>query len=225
MTVRLFSVTIDQNGEIDPAWARVLSAAELAKAARFYRAEDRRAYAAAHALKRLALATRTGAAPAALVFDTLTNGKPVLAAMQSPCDFSLSHTAGCVAVAVGSGPVGVDVENGRRVAVNPDLALAALGTQGAAALGHDHSSPAWRDAFFAAWTLREAVVKADGSGLEAIIRVRPDDTGASLDGRRWRVSRWTMAEHHLAAACQTDHDIRHTRLDTNALSAWCARVP
>ena len=97
-----------------------LSEDERVRAARFRFEADRWAFAAAHAGLRALLGPIVLCRPQALRFAAGVNGKPFLnhigryAALQ----FSISHTRGCVAIAVAGCAVGIDVERRRAI---PDL--------------------------------------------------------------------------------------------------------
>jgi len=119
-----------------PSLFNYLSEDERTRAAKFRFEADRWAFAAAHAGLRALLGPMVLCAPHALRFAAGVNGKPYLdhtgrcAAVQ----FSISHTRGCVAVAVAGRAVGIDVEGRRPI---PDLmavARTAFAPEGQAAL-------------------------------------------------------------------------------------------
>lgn len=125
------------------------------------RADGSAAGAAADTLLREVLTELTGTPPAAHVFDRTcqrccdpSHGKPVL---QHPSlHTSRSYTDGLLAVAVSAaGPVGVDVEQVRGTAFDgfAEVALAPAERDG---------NPSGRAR---AWTRKEAVLKARGTGL------------------------------------------------------------
>lgn len=156
----------------DPPWPQdelcgLLDAAESQRAERFHFPHDARRYRAAHGLLRLLLAHYTRVAACDIGFSLGPAGKPGLAgpAAQSGLAFSLSHSGDLALVGLTCAPcIGVDIERGRPM---PDQD----------AIAASHFAPtelrAWRalpaalraDAFFAAWTRKEAYVKALGGGL------------------------------------------------------------
>jgi phosphopantetheinyl transferase len=159
----------------------------------------------ARALAASLLAERWGRPPDALRFVCTPQGKP------SVCDdagtpgptFSLSHTSGWVAVAVGDGgSVGVDVQStaepnpsvGRRVFAESDRdALEALEPDAA------------REEYTRLWTVAEACAKADGGGLP-ILLAGFDPIGPSASGT-WRSMQWwsgRMSGGHWAVAYGSD---------------------
>ena len=154
-----------------PGWgSQFLSADEHARAARFAFPDDRARYIAAHDALRRLLARRMGVAPQDLVFDQGKHGKPFVAGVANPPDFSLSHSAELAAVAIARRTggrtcgVGIDIEAVRPV----DLALAEefFAAEEVRELKRirEHGGD-WIGAFFQLWTGKEAVVKAIGTGL------------------------------------------------------------
>jgi 4'-phosphopantetheinyl transferase len=166
-TVHVWSAELDA-----PQWpvARfepTLSTGELQRAGRYRFAVDRRRFVVRRALLRLLLSRETGADPPALEFCQGPAGKPELA--PSSCaaglHFNLSHTRGLALFAVARGPrVGVDVEALRPLADLEAIARTFLSAWEQAAL---RALPAdvRNQAFFVAWTRKEALLKATGEGL------------------------------------------------------------
>jgi 4'-phosphopantetheinyl transferase len=150
------------------AAASVLSDDERAQYQRFHFARDARDYAAAHALLRHTLSRHGGRAPECWRFDKTAAGKPFLIDAGSVhASFSLSHTRGMVACAVTvDADVGVDVECVDRDVDSADIAarfFAPAETTRLMQLDGD----ARRAYFFDLWTLKEALVKALGTGMAA----------------------------------------------------------
>jgi 4'-phosphopantetheinyl transferase len=155
-----------------PAWEGLLDASERSRADCFRFAADRDAYVAAHALLRVMLSQAAPVAPEAWRFRAGKFGKPAIDPSLGWRDlrFSLSHTRGMVACAVGRGDdLGVDVE-----AVDPSLrplemARHCLAPSEAALIGG--LPPARRvAAFFRIWTLKEAYLKATGQGIAGSLK-------------------------------------------------------
>jgi 4'-phosphopantetheinyl transferase len=117
---------------------------------------------------------------------------------RSDLDFSLSHAGDFVLIAVGlGGRVGADIEFGRRhvdVAAVGRLVFTADEQQRLAGCGNDADR---HDLFFRLWVRKEAVAKADGRGLAAIVQPFPvsGDAGKTVvsladEGgivRQWRL--------------------------------------
>jgi 4'-phosphopantetheinyl transferase len=152
-----------------------LSSEEISRAERLRVPEKREAFIAARAALRVVLARYLGLAPRQVELAYLSDGKPQLAdpEMAAQLQFNLSHSGDWMVLALSAGvPVGVDVEQVRSVRAN-GWALAQLfcaaERETLAALPEEQRDAA----FIAAWTMKEAVGKADGRG----VRVRVDTTG------------------------------------------------
>ncbi len=145
----------------------VLSARERLRRTRLAPREDRRDYAAAHALLRTTLSMYGSLAPEAWLFEESTFGKPHLVhrAGTPPLEFNLSHAPGLVACAVSGGPkVGIDVECIDRVTAHADIQGRCLSQAERARLsGEIVRVRASR--FAELWTLKEALLKMVGIGL------------------------------------------------------------
>jgi 4'-phosphopantetheinyl transferase len=149
-----------------------LDEGERARAARFRFDDDRHLYIAAHALLRRTLSERGPLPPAAWRFTAGPNGKPELAEPSFGLTFNLTHCRGFAACAVARGTVlGIDAEvpGGR---FDADLPAAVLTPPELTLLDATDDR---EGAFLALWTLREAYVKARGTGLsEPFERYRAD---------------------------------------------------
>jgi 4'-phosphopantetheinyl transferase len=156
----------------------LLDASERARADRFRWAADRDSYIAAHALLRATLSRMAGIDAADLRFRTTKSGKPALDPAQALPDlhFSLSHTRGLAACAVGRPhALGIDAEAWRAPA---PIELAARYFAPSEARLVAERTPAERPStFYRLWTLKEAFLKATGQGLAA----RLDSFAFSLD--------------------------------------------
>jgi 4'-phosphopantetheinyl transferase len=146
----------------------LLSDEERERADRFYTAELRRRYTVAHGWTRHILAEYVGIAPHALRFSEGEFGKPSLANPGAETTFfNLSHSAGLGLLAVSrDGPIGVDVERWDRQSDYLDLAERFFSPSERGeleTLARDTS--ALVAGFFAAWTRKEAYIKATGHGI------------------------------------------------------------
>jgi 4'-phosphopantetheinyl transferase len=169
-TVDLWWAPIHPRG--DPALEERLCAhlapEDLARLARGASAGERTLRLAAWALARHALSHRAGLPPHAWRFTAGPRGRPEIAgpAGAAPLRFNLSHTNGLVTCAVAlEDDVGVDVEHVGRRADTMRLARRCFAPSEVAALAAIADEGARRRAFFARWTLKEAYLKARGSGL------------------------------------------------------------
>jgi 4'-phosphopantetheinyl transferase len=146
------------------AW---LSPDEQVRYSRFRRIEDRRRYLAGRAMIRGVLASYLHVDPKSLRFAQNDLGRPELERQGADpyLSFNLSNTSGMVVCCVVRGhEVGVDVEDLRR-----EIDVIPLATRFfAAAEARDvlaQPEHARRRRFFEYWTLKEAYVKALGTGL------------------------------------------------------------
>lgn len=204
--------------DIWPLWLReshddmaVLGRREVARAQRLRIATKRQQYVAAQTALRRILEFYVGIPAAALRFTYGENGKPQLAPATG-VEFNLTHSGELAVVAVGrGGRLGVDVEDRRRG--RPFLRLAR----------RYFSTPEYRwlealpesrqtAGFYRLWVLKEAYLKAVGTGLT----FAPNRFTFELDGdlaaltatempgddvTRWSFLEPTLAADYLAAVC------------------------
>ena len=155
----------------------LLSAAERERASRFQFEKDQARFISCRASLRLLLSRYTGAAPDEIAFRYESGGKPALAGIGG-WQFNLSHSRDLAAVAISRyDALGIDIELvdpdfprhevTRDILANDELAdLAALPPA---------DQPGY---FFQLWTLKEALLKAAGTGFltdPRTIRVRLDE--------------------------------------------------
>lgn len=132
----------------------VLSVRERERAARFRDEQSRRTFVTARTALRQLLAERLSVAPELVDIQVQDGGKPSV----SGCEFNLSHAGDWICIALGSKPLGVDVErirerNWERLA--PRIFSEAEQCRIAAA---DLEATAM-------WSAKEAVLKASGLGI------------------------------------------------------------
>lgn len=154
----------------DPAlldhYRALMTKEEAARAARFVFERDRHQFLVTRALVRTVLSRYADVDPRDWRFGENHFGKPhVTGPEELPVMFNVSHTAGLVVCAVAkSDAVGVDVERTDRDAEHLNIAKRFF------------AEPEWRmleavapneraKTFFRIWTLKEAYIKAHGSGL------------------------------------------------------------
>lgn len=159
---------------LDPAAlalaGEVLSQEERMQRDRFRFAEDHRDYAAAHDLLRRSLSKLAPSRhPSAWHFEKKVSGKPYLVASDGEVptmEFSLSHTRGFVACAASLARVGIDVERIRPHIDYQEIARSNFSHLEIEAL-EELPSIARTTRVLELWTLKEAFLKATGSGLAA----------------------------------------------------------
>ncbi len=147
----------------------LLSAEELARYRRFVFEQDGNRFLTAHTLLRKVLSRYHNTPPQQWRFENNAHGRPSLVG-RAGLYFNLSHTQGLCACVVSAAPLcGVDVENTQRRNRLPGVAQRMFAEAELQQLrGCDDA--AYRLRFFQYWTLREAYVKALGTGLSASSR-------------------------------------------------------
>lgn len=146
----------------------LLDKAESARASLFRGADDRESYIFAHAVLRLLIGHRLATDPAHVRFATGRFGKPRLAELGAPVHFSLSRRPGVVALALGSAPLGVDVEVIRGGIDISGISQRFFGEAEQAFLDGDAGEGGRVSRFFSLWSRKEALVKAAGVGIDAL---------------------------------------------------------
>jgi 4'-phosphopantetheinyl transferase len=147
--------------------AAVLDADERRRADGFCFESDRRRFVVSRALLRLLLARYVGVEPHALAFRYGPAGKPEMVRPPGSADlrFNASRTRGLALYAITLGRrIGVDVEARRPLPEFDRLVRTCLSPREQAALGALQVARR-QEAFFDAWTRKEAFVKATGEGL------------------------------------------------------------
>lgn len=199
------------------AW---LSADERGRLERFVLEPPRRLYLLGHALVRGVLSHYTDISPSAWQFSATAEGKPELAAPAGcpPLRFNLSHSGGVAVCGVTlRREIGVDVEDTRRAVDALGLSRRYFAPGEAAEIARC-AGPQRRQRFFAIWTIKEAVLKACGTGIagglagfevllagDGGVRIRMRaDASARLRERfapdGWTVHQQPLTQHHLFAA-------------------------
>lgn len=201
-TVRAFGARLE-----DPALP--LSETERARAARFHHMSDRWEFVLGRLMARHLLAARCGAAPADFRFEENAHGRPDIA---HPADtgvrFNLSHSGGLVACVIAECQAGVDLERLDRPAVDPRVIGRYCSADEQAALA-SMPEKLRHERFLQLWTLKEAYVKARGTGLTLPLRNISFQIGAEGPGdvsfngvddeARWMFAHTTLDPRHLLA--------------------------
>jgi 4'-phosphopantetheinyl transferase len=216
-------------------WLGILDQEERDRAARFYFDIDRREFIAAHALLRTMLAFYLNRPALQWQFVSDAEGKPRIDPRDGACEcpFSISHTRGLVAAALAAdGAVGIDAEH-----IDPRKADFAMAEAyfASAEVQLLRATPASEQnlCFFRLWTLKEAYVKATGTGLSTPlksfafafepIRIQFEPGGAE------RVAEWQFAilpttdRHVLSVAA--GHHASAVRMSPRAVAPWNIPVP
>lgn len=147
-----------------------LSPGEWARAGRFRQPADRDRFVAMRTVLRDVLARYLQIAPGSVSLGVLPGGKPVLlASAQAGLHFNLAHSGRLGLLAVSARPVGIDVEF-----IDPALEIAAVVRHAFTPAEQAElraTLPAQRRArFYLLWTIKEAMLKAAGTGLPGLDR-------------------------------------------------------
>jgi len=148
------------------ALAASLDVDEQLRAERFVRHGDRARFIVAHAGLRRCLGGALGCPPEVVRLRAAPGGKPELAEMPGSLSFNLAHSATVALVAWGDAPLGVDIEDIAGDVDHHGVGALVFSTRERARLASQPDVTAQRADFYAAWTRKEALLKALGTGLD-----------------------------------------------------------
>ncbi|HEV8241005.1 MAG TPA: 4'-phosphopantetheinyl transferase superfamily protein [Thermoanaerobaculia bacterium] len=222
--VDVFAFALNPPDERLAALRAALAAEEHERAAGFRFDAHRRAFESCRGAVREILAAHLGCAPAAVRFQYGEHGKPALLADDAPLVFSVSHSSELGLCAISRrGALGVDVEFLRPLPDALAIAERFFSTAERDSL-RTLQPPALEAAFFAAWTRKEAFIKALGEGLShpladfdvtllpgepaRLLRVAGDDEAPA----RWRLAALDPAPGYFAALAAAE--------PVNAVACW-----
>jgi len=144
--------------------AGLLTPDEQLRASRFRHPIDARRFTTGRALVRLAVASQLGCDPRNVRIAVDAAGKPWLEGAAAALSMSISHGGDLVAVALAQGAVGVDVEKRwQAIALDDVMALVCAPAECEAINALPEGEREQR--FLLLWTLKEALLKAAGTGL------------------------------------------------------------
>ncbi|WP_346239476.1 4'-phosphopantetheinyl transferase family protein [Niabella insulamsoli] len=155
-----------------------ITEAEATKAAAFWKADDRKRFLSGRIMIKSILAKWIGGRPSQIKICAGKNGKPVavsdIAAAWLP-HFNISHAGKRVAVAISDHPVGIDLEDIKKV----DFAALApsVFSENERQVFEQSEDPAF--IFYKYWTSKEAFLKALGLGL--VDDLQTIDISAGID--------------------------------------------
>ena len=212
----------------DPAllgrYRLLLSAEEIGRGERFYFAKDRHRHLVTRALLRTVLSRYAPLAPQQWVFANNAHGKPEVAnaePLAQGLSFNLSHTRGLIVLGVRrGGALGVDVEHlhARRALLDAGNAVFSDAERDALAL---LSGDEQQQRFFQYWTLKEAYLKASGTGMSVALRnvsfefLTQERVRLSLHGSlqgpasRWHFWQFRPTPDHLLSVCAEQGAAQH----------------
>jgi len=160
----------------------MLSEGERERAGRFAFEQERARFIACRATLRMLLGRYAGTAPERIIFRYERGGKPALTG-SGGWQFNVSHSRELAAIAVSRhDAVGVDIERIDAGFPRDDVAADVLAPD---ELEDLRSLPEERQAayFFQLWTMKEALLKAAGTGLSidpVAIRIRLEDGAPTI---------------------------------------------
>ncbi len=219
-TVHVWQLSLEQPAARVARLSRLLHDEERQRRDRFYFERDQRRFTVARGGLRLLLASYLDAAPECLRFCVSERGKPALCDndAHSLLRFNLSHSHERALYAIAwQRDVGIDIEYRRLIERPEQLAQRFFSGEEYATL---LSLPAaqQQEAFFNAWTRKEAFVKARGTGLAHALAsvavslvpgappalLRLDCAGATLHD--WRLEAIAPAPDYVAALVARGQD-------------------
>lgn len=180
--------------------AKTLSPDENNRAFRFYFERDRKHFIAGRGILRSILGRYLNLEPAQLQFSYSSRGKPALAnlGIGETLSFNLSHSHESALYAIAYTPlVGIDLEHIRPMDKVEQLVKRFFSAREYAVIC---SLPAdqKQEAFFRAWTCKEAYLKAIGDGLPGLdgveVSLTPGEPAAllSIQGDEEAASHWSV---------------------------------
>ncbi len=235
LSTRIVDVWLVPAGAIAPssglvdAYSALLSEEERERIARYHVPQERHVRLVARAALRALLARYTQKDARAWRFVRGIKGRPEIDGgdTHAAIQFSVSHAGGLIALSIAlSNRLGTDVEDVRRTNVGDVLAVARRFFSSTEAVDIESRPRCMRrESFFEYWTLKEAYVKALGTGLytplDQVSFGRQDNGtltvafghGARDNAGVWRFLLATVPpERRLAVAVQTRSQALHARL-------------
>ena len=209
--IHVWAALLDQSFSERADCGSILAADEVERASRFHFPKDQDRFIRARTTLRTILASYLQIDPRAVRFDYGRHGKPALTNRQPdpPIHFNLSHSDEVALIAVTRvGPVGVDVERIRSMEDIDEISSRFFSRHEVALLSALRGEEK-TEAFFDLWTRKEALMKADGSGLtDALIQFdtlsNVERNAAHLDAEGGTVplSGWTLRLLQPAKGCK-----------------------
>ena len=214
--IRVFHVDLSPDARHEARAVAWLSKEELERRAKFIHVRAQRDYALCRAATRALLCDRLGCANHRLSFVYGDHGKPfaVVDGRPAPIGFNLSHSAPHGLIALASrGRIGVDVETRHTGRDFDGIAESVYGRHERRALAATSGDDKIR-LFFRLWSMKEALIKALGTGFSLApdrfevppAMIRDEDSGLfrfpHLPADAWRLE--DLGETRFAAALAFD---------------------
>jgi 4'-phosphopantetheinyl transferase len=219
LSVEVFVASVRAFGARLEDAALPLAESERTRAARFHHLSDRWEFLLGRLMARHLLSGRSGVPPGEFRFVENAHGRPEIAhpSLDRPLRFNLSHSGGIVACVLGEAQqIGVDVERLDRPPIDPRVIRRYCSEPEQAALA-EMPEALRHERFLELWTLKEAYVKARGTGLTLPLRKVSFDVGVEGPGdvsfngideeARWMFAHTRLEPRHLlAVAAERDPD-------------------
>lgn len=192
---------------VDRKLSYYLSSEEQSKASGFHSDKDRELYELSHIALRQLLSQQTNQAPESLQFFYNQYGKPFLL-NDSSIHFNLSHTQQAIACTIGKETLlGVDIEYLKPIPDLQELCEYAFHPNEAETV---LSLPKEKQlkSFYTYWTLKEAYIKALGTGLSTSLQSFYFQwnvshwelkTGCKLEDKNWHVLSMPFQSTHIVS--------------------------
>jgi 4'-phosphopantetheinyl transferase len=165
--IQVWMLNASEHTELSPSLLEQLSPEEQARAQRFRNTSQGAQWAYFHACVRQILAAYTGQAPTELHFSAGAHQKPLLCDANPCVYFNLSHSGDLALLAVtGCAPIGVDLEQQRDLH-DMDALVQRFFSPAEQTDYRQHPNSERSECFYRIWTRKEALIKANGSGLSA----------------------------------------------------------
>ena len=181
------------------SYRELLSDEEKDKERQFATEALRKRFAVSRAVLRMLLQSYLSQPHETIEFHYGKQGKPFLANKETDLEFNLSHSHDLIAYGFARGfPIGVDIEYINPHILRHGLENAALSSFERAQFQQlDHEQKIM--AFYRAWTRKEAILKADGSGLskplenvEVSFIAAENPQVISIDGDTKQAANWRL---------------------------------
>lgn len=188
--VHVFKVMVSDDVNYNHLYTNVLSADEENKALRFKRDADRRSFRLRKYVLRQLLSVFTGVEASALTYHYGEHRKPAVAGVA----FNSSHSGDCILIAIAPIAVGIDVEH-----IRQDFDFDVLMDTCFTAEEHAFINQGERrNNFFSLWTRKEAILKANGTGLITHLNeLNCLDTEVILKGQHYTLRTENIDEHYV----------------------------
>jgi 4'-phosphopantetheinyl transferase len=213
----IWRIQIGSNLPYIQNFSSIIDANELLKANKYYKAADRDRTLLSRIALRLILGKYLNKDPKELVLRVDNNNKPILTSPSTnEIKFNISYAMDYILIAISPLEVGIDIEY-----VDPNFEfkdiLNEYFTKEEISYVEENNTI---DRFFAAWTKKEALAKAIGSGLFGPINQLPTLNGDTfLDGsilntqNNWIVSSFYIADTHVGSLASLYNNLAITFYD------------